>query len=171
MDRVRKQRASFSVGLSAHHEGRSEGRHAAPSPFSPPGLASAGPPADTCPAAASSRPTPRGGSPRCGRGSATTASPPVRPPRRSASRRRARRLPLCGRAGALGLAAASAPAATATTGKESFSGYIGAVGTKTDRKVVGSVVVAKGVYDGVGKIVERPNRPGDSARVTRDDLV
>ena len=78
---------------------------------------------------------------------------------------------LCALGAGLGIAAACVPAATATTGKQSFSGYIGAVGTQSDRRVVGSVVVAKGVYDGVGRVVERPNRPGDSGRVTRDDLV
>jgi hypothetical protein len=81
------------------------------------------------------------------------------------------RVGLCALGVGLGLAAVCAPAATAATGKQSFSGYIGAIGTQTDRKVVGSVVVAKGVYDGVGTVVERPNRPGDSGRVTRDDLV
>ena len=81
------------------------------------------------------------------------------------------RLGLCALGAGLSLAAASVPAATATTGKQSFSGYIGAVGTQTDRRVVGSVVVANGVYEGVGRVVERPNRPGDTGRVTRDDLV
>ena len=81
------------------------------------------------------------------------------------------RVGLSALAAGLSLAAAGVPAASATTGKQSFNGYIGAVGTQTDRKVVGSVVVATGVYEGVGTVVERPNRPGDSGRVTRDDLV
>jgi hypothetical protein len=39
------------------------------------------------------------------------------------------------------------------------------------RKVVGSVVAMSGVFNGVGSIVERANRPGDSDKVSRDDLV
>jgi hypothetical protein len=38
-------------------------------------------------------------------------------------------------------------------------------------KVVATVIAARGVFNGVGRIVERPNRPGDSDKVTRDDLV
>jgi hypothetical protein len=37
--------------------------------------------------------------------------------------------------------------------------------------VVGSGVTMSGVFSGVGRIVERPNRPGDSAKGSRDDLV
>jgi hypothetical protein len=39
------------------------------------------------------------------------------------------------------------------------------------RAVAGSVVAMSGVFTGVGRIVERPNRPGDSGKVSRDDLV
>jgi hypothetical protein len=38
-------------------------------------------------------------------------------------------------------------------------------------RVVGTAIAARGVFNGVGRIVERPNRPGDSDKVTRDDLV
>jgi hypothetical protein len=37
--------------------------------------------------------------------------------------------------------------------------------------VAGSVIAMSGVFSGVGRIVERPNRPGDSGKVSRDDLV
>ena len=37
--------------------------------------------------------------------------------------------------------------------------------------MVASVVVAKGVYNGVGRVVEVANRPRDSDRVSRDNLV
>jgi hypothetical protein len=38
-------------------------------------------------------------------------------------------------------------------------------------RVVGTAVAARGVFNGVGRIVERPNRPGDPDKVSRDDLV
>jgi hypothetical protein len=38
-------------------------------------------------------------------------------------------------------------------------------------RVVGTAIAARGVFNGVGRIVERPNRPGDSDKVSRDDLV
>lgn len=38
-------------------------------------------------------------------------------------------------------------------------------------RVVGAVIAARSVFNGVGRIVERPNRPGDSDKVSRDDLV
>jgi hypothetical protein len=48
---------------------------------------------------------------------------------------------------------------------------IGTTGAPGGRHVVASVVVGKGVYNGVGKVVEVANRPGDSQRVSRDNLV
>src|SRR5690348_10257741 len=72
---------------------------------------------------------------------------------------------------AIGTAAAvwatAAPAAAAS-GSESFHGLIikGRTGA-----VITSVVVAKGVFHGVGRIVETPSRPGDPANTNRDDLV
>jgi len=42
---------------------------------------------------------------------------------------------------------------------------------KARDRVVGTAIAARGVFNGVGRIVERPNRPGDSDKVTRDDLV
>jgi hypothetical protein len=40
-----------------------------------------------------------------------------------------------------------------------------------DRTVVSSIIVANGVFTGVGRIVEVANRPGDPDNVNRDDLV
>ena len=39
------------------------------------------------------------------------------------------------------------------------------------RTVISSVLVAKGVFSGVGRVVELPNKPGDQDNVNRDDLV
>jgi hypothetical protein len=81
--------------------------------------------------------------------------------------------PALGIALALGLifAAAAAQAATRTTGKESFRGQIIAPAKSGTRTVVSTIIVARGVFDGAGKIVEVDNRPGDPDNVTRDDLV
>jgi hypothetical protein len=80
--------------------------------------------------------------------------------------------------GALGVLAAvgmalavAAPAAAATTGNETFKGVIVTSGVSGERVVVNSVVVAKGVFSGVGEVVEVPNLPGDPDNVSRDDLV
>ncbi len=62
-------------------------------------------------------------------------------------------------------------AATRTTGPLTFDGGLVVSGASGERRVVGSVVAARGVYTGVGRIVERPNRPADSDRISRDDLV
>jgi hypothetical protein len=73
---------------------------------------------------------------------------------------------------AVGMALAmAAPAAAATTGTETFNGLIVTSGVSGERVVVSSVVVAKGVFRGVGRIVEIPNLPGDPGNVSRDDLV
>ena len=69
---------------------------------------------------------------------------------------------------ALGVAA---PGAAATTGNETFRGVIVASGSSGDRVVVASTVIAKGIFKGVGRIVEIPNQPGDPDNVARDDLV
>jgi hypothetical protein len=63
------------------------------------------------------------------------------------------------------------PAAAATTGSETFSGTIVTSGRSGTRTVISSVIVAKGVFNGVGQIVEIPNLPTDPANVSRDDLV
>jgi len=68
-------------------------------------------------------------------------------------------------------AAAALPAAAATSGSETFSGTIVTSGVLGTRTVISSVIVAKGVFSGVGRIVEIPNLPTDPDNVTRDDLV
>jgi hypothetical protein len=64
-----------------------------------------------------------------------------------------------------------AVAAGAASGNESFKGVIVASGTSGDRVVLNSVIVARGVFNGVGRIVERDNLPGDPDNVERDDIV
>ncbi len=72
----------------------------------------------------------------------------------------------------LGIAVAvSAPGAAGTTGNETFSGTIVTSGVSGERVVVSSVIVAKGVFSGVGRVVEIQNLPGDPDNVSRDDLV
>jgi len=73
--------------------------------------------------------------------------------------------------GALLLFVPSLPASTRTTGKQSFHGGLVVSNASGQRKVLGTVVATSGVFNGVGHIVERPNRPGDSNQVSRDDLV
>ena len=72
-------------------------------------------------------------------------------------------------AGALGTFAATA--AAQTSGSESFDGTILARATLGDRTVLASVVRARGAFNGVGRIVEVPNQPGDPDNVERDDFV
>ena len=72
---------------------------------------------------------------------------------------------------ATGIALAFAAPAAGTTGNETFNGVIVTSGLSGERVEVSSVVVAKGVFSGVGRIVEIPNLPGDPDNVARDDLV
>jgi hypothetical protein len=72
---------------------------------------------------------------------------------------------------AVALAVSAVPAAARTTGKESFRGQLIAPAKSGTRHVVDSIIAAEGVYTGVGKIVEVPNRPRDPDTVSRDDLV
>jgi hypothetical protein len=75
---------------------------------------------------------------------------------------------------ALAIAVSTAtPASAATSGAETLSGTIvfAAVPSTNTRTVVSSVVLAKGVFKGVGRFVERPRLPTDPAEVSRDDLV
>ena len=77
-------------------------------------------------------------------------------------------------AGAAALAAATVtavPAAAATSGSQTFKGAIVTSGVSGTRTVITAVVIAKGTFSGVGRIVEVENQPGDPDRVTRDDLV
>jgi hypothetical protein len=73
---------------------------------------------------------------------------------------------------AFAISAASAiPAAAATSGSETFSGTIVTSGVSGTRTVISSVIIAKGVFSGVGQIVEIPSLPTDPPNVSRDDLV
>jgi hypothetical protein len=68
-------------------------------------------------------------------------------------------------------AAAAAPAATGSAHTESFRGVLVASGDSGTRTVFSTFVVATGVFNGAGRIVEIPNRPDDPDSVSRDDLV
>src|ERR1700748_214986 len=72
---------------------------------------------------------------------------------------------------ALGAATVTAVPAAATSGSETFKGTIVSSGVSGTRTVITSVVIAKGAFSGVGRIVEVENLPGDSDNVSRDDLV
>jgi len=67
--------------------------------------------------------------------------------------------------------ATAMPATAATSGSETFSLTIVTSGISGTRTVISSVIIAKGVFSGVGHIVELPGQPGDPANVDRDDLV
>jgi hypothetical protein len=73
--------------------------------------------------------------------------------------------------GVMLVTAASAPGDARTSGSERFDGGLVVSNPSGKRTVAGSVVAMSGVFTGVGRIVERPNRPGDSGKVSRDDLV
>jgi hypothetical protein len=65
----------------------------------------------------------------------------------------------------------SAPATARRSGAETFSGFIVASSASGTREVVSSAVVAKGAFDGIGRVVEIPSLPNDPGNVSRDDLV
>ena len=67
--------------------------------------------------------------------------------------------------------ATAVPAAAATSGSQTFKGAIVTSGVSGTRTVITTVVIAKGAFSGVGRIVEVENQPGDPDKVTRDDLV
>ena len=69
------------------------------------------------------------------------------------------------------VAVSSAPAAARVTGRESARGQIIAVARHGHRTVVSSIIVLRGVFNGTGRIVEVPNRPGDPGNASRDNLV
>src|SRR5262249_23733702 len=70
-----------------------------------------------------------------------------------------------------GLALAAAAPAPAASGAQRFDGVIVTSGVSGQRTVLSSPVVARGVLNAVGKIVEVDNLPGDPDEVSRDDLV
>jgi hypothetical protein len=65
----------------------------------------------------------------------------------------------------------AAAAAGETSGPQRFDGGLVVSTTGGKRKVLGSVIAGSGVFNGVGRIVERPNRPGEGNNISRDDLV
>jgi len=68
-------------------------------------------------------------------------------------------------------ATTAAPAAASTSGSETFNGTIVTSGVSGTRTVITSVIIAKGAFSGVGRIVEVPNLPTDPDEVSRDDLI
>ena len=68
-------------------------------------------------------------------------------------------------------AAAATPAAAGISGSETVNGILVTSGVSGTRTTISSVIVAKGVFGGVGRIVEIPREPGDPANVNRYDLV
>src|SRR5215469_14374507 len=72
---------------------------------------------------------------------------------------------------AVAAAVATAAPAAATSGSQTVNGTIVASGVSGTRTVITSVVIFKGAFNGVGKIVEVDNLPGDPDNVNRDDLV
>jgi hypothetical protein len=64
-----------------------------------------------------------------------------------------------------------APASSAASGQERFSGLIVTSGRSGDRQVLATTVIARGVFNGVGRLVEIASLPGDPDNVLRDDLV
>ena len=71
----------------------------------------------------------------------------------------------------LAVAFAPAPATAAGQGSETFNGVLLASGATGSRVVLTTAVVMRGVFNGVGRIVEVPNLPTDPDNVNRDDLV
>jgi hypothetical protein len=65
----------------------------------------------------------------------------------------------------------SVPATAKTSGRQTFKGVIVVSGGSGTREVVSSVVIAKGVFRGIGRVVEIPDLPGDPDNVLRDHLV
>src|SRR4051812_16682679 len=70
----------------------------------------------------------------------------------------------------LAIALAPTPAA-AGQGSETFNGVLLVSGATGSRVVLTTAVVMRGVFNGVGRIVEVPNLPTDHDTVNRDDLV
>jgi hypothetical protein len=71
----------------------------------------------------------------------------------------------------LAVAFAPAPATAASQGSETFNGVLLVSGANGSRDVLTTAVVMRGVFNGVGRIVEIPNLPTDPDNVNRDDLV
>jgi hypothetical protein len=69
------------------------------------------------------------------------------------------------------LAAIPLSASASTSGTVKSSGFIIASGASGQRVELASLIRMTGAFNGVGKIVETANRPGDPDSVSRDDLV
>ncbi len=65
----------------------------------------------------------------------------------------------------------SGTAAAWTTGAQRFDAVIVTSGATGTRVVVSTVIVMRGAFDDVGRLVEIPNAPADPDTVARDDLV
>ena len=63
------------------------------------------------------------------------------------------------------------PASAQTSGPESFTGFLIVTGVSGERVELASNIRARGVINGVGKMVEVPTQPGDPGDMERDDLV
>jgi hypothetical protein len=65
----------------------------------------------------------------------------------------------------------SAPASAQTSGTESIRGTVVVSSASGSREVVGSTVIAQGVFNGIGRIAETESQPGDPEGTGREDLV
>jgi hypothetical protein len=66
---------------------------------------------------------------------------------------------------------APAPAATTKGGSEALTGAVVTSGRSGTRTVLRSAILARGAFNGVGRIVEVQSLPADAGNVSRDDLV
>jgi len=71
----------------------------------------------------------------------------------------------------LAVAGPSTAAFAQTSGAEQFTGFLVVTSVSGERVVHASSIRARGVFKGVGRIVEVPNLPTDPDDVSRDDLV
>jgi hypothetical protein len=69
------------------------------------------------------------------------------------------------------LAGVLASSAGAGSGSQTFKVLIVVSGASGGRDVVAAPVFGRGAFNGVGRLVEIPNRPGDPDEVARDDLL
>jgi hypothetical protein len=73
--------------------------------------------------------------------------------------------------GCLSVVGPAGAASTAGSGREHFHGFLIATGAHGSRKVIATSIVARGVFDGVGRIKEVAPRPGDPENLDRDVLI
>jgi hypothetical protein len=65
----------------------------------------------------------------------------------------------------------SAPASAQTSGGESIRGTVVVSSASGARQVVGSTIIAQGVFNGIGRIAETESQPGDPEGTGREDLI